>query len=293
MTPRHALSLAPLLALAGCLLCCKAEGVPRSLADWDARSETSPGRQATGAPTISKPNGQLDLGNHQPGQTVTVIIALSSIVPGGIIGHAGLAVEDQYWDFGPQRSTRLQPIKSIRSEAGPWWDDPDQQWTTDRCLSEVLADIPDKVHPLGSLVAVIQVQVTDEQAQAITDFWQDTYTRMENGQDTYRLSARQCASMVGWSLQVGLQNNEGGDRLPRDLHLMSPTRLYETLSASLTHTAGPDQGKPADLSLWQLDQQGLSPWQRPSLCDRLALPELPRIRLAFERFKHLPSGLIE
>lgn len=273
MKPRHALSLAPLLALVGCLLCCKAEPIaPVSETAWHQGLAT----------------------NDDAGQQVTVVIALSSIVPGGIIGHAGIAVEDQYWDFGPRRSDRLQPIKSIRSEAGPWWDDPDQQWTTDRCLSEVLADMPDKVHPLGSLVAVIQVQVTDEQAQAITDFWQDTYARMKNGQDTYRLTARQCASMVGWSLAVGLQDDtNSSDRLPRDLHLMSPTRLYETLSTSLTHTAGPDQGKPADVSLWQLDRDGLSPWQRPNLCDRLALPQLPRIRLAFERFKYLPSDLLD
>ena len=97
---------------------------------------------------------------------VTVVIALSSIVPGGIVGHAGLAVEDAYWDFGPKRHPHLQPIKSIRSQAGPWWDDTDQQWVTDRSLSEVLDDMPDKVHPVGSLVAIVQVQVTDEQADA-------------------------------------------------------------------------------------------------------------------------------
>lgn len=230
--------------------------------------------------------------DEQQGAQVTIIIALSSIVPGGIVGHAGLAVDDAYWDYGPKRYKPLQPIKSIRSTAGPWWDDPDQQGAIDRSLNEVLADMPNKVHPLGSLVAVIQVRVTDEQAQAITDFWQDTYARMQNGEDIYRLTARQCASMVGWSLQIGLQDDaQASDRLPRDLHLMTPTRLYESLSESLIHTADPDRGQPADITLWQLDQHGLSPWRRPVISERLQLPVLPRIRLAFERIKYLPRDL--
>lgn len=227
------------------------------------------------------------------GKQVTVIIALSSIVPGGIIGHAGIAVDHDYWDFGPARHKHLQPIKSIRSQAGPWWDDPEQQWANDRTLTEVLDDMPDKVHPIGSLVAIFQVQVTDEQAQAITTFWHDTYDRMRTGDDTYRLTARQCASMVGWSLQVGLEpNSETTARLPRDLHRQSPTDLYETLRDSLTHTAGPSVGQPADLTLWQLDRDGFSPWHRPEACDRHAWPELPRIRLAVERIKHLPADLL-
>lgn len=230
---------------------------------------------------------------NAPGQDVTVVIALSSIVPGGIVGHAGLAVGDDYYDFGPQRVKHLQPLKSIRSEAGPWWDDPQQQWAIDRNLDEVLADMPDKVHPTGSLVAIIEAQVTDAQAHAITTFWQDTYLRMHNGEDTYRLTARQCASMVAWSLQVGMAQEQAGDRLPRDLRLMSPTRLYETLSDAMVHTAGPSRGQPADVSLWQLGSDGFEPWQRPALSERLDLPDLPRLRLAIERFKHLPIALLE
>ncbi|MBX2850887.1 MAG: hypothetical protein KTR15_03975 [Phycisphaeraceae bacterium] len=272
MTRHNTLSLASVVALTGCLLCCKAKP--------SASADETPWHVAATA-------------DDSPGQQVTIIIALSSIVPGGIVGHAGLAVEDAYWDFGPKRTELLQPIKSIRSKAGPWWDDPEQQWAVDRSLDEVLADMPDKVHPQGSLVAMIRVQVTDQQAQAITDFWHDTYARMVKGEDTYRLSARQCASMVGWSLRVGLQGDSPpSDRLPRDLHLMTPTRLYESLSESLTHAAGPYKGRPADVTLWQLNHEGLTPWQRPIIAEQLRLPELPRIRLAVERIKHLPADLL-
>jgi len=265
---------------------CCTKGMSRQLADRAKFQKVCPGRQAAGAPTLSA-------SDRQSGQPVTVVIALSSIVPGGIIGHAGIAVGNDYWDFGPQRNELLQPLKSIRSEAGPWWDDPEQQWASDRSLNEVLADMPDKVHPAGSLVAVFELRVTDAQAEAITRFWHDTYLRMHNGEDTYRLTARQCASMVGWSLRVGLQEAQARERLPRDLHLMTPTRLYETLNDSLVHTAGSRRGQPADVSLWQLGRDGLEPWQRPKLSARLALPDLPRLRLAIERVKHVPLGLLE
>lgn len=227
------------------------------------------------------------------GRQVTVIIAMSSVVPGGIVGHAGIAVDEDYWDFGPKRNRRVQPIKSIRSTAGPWWDDPDQKWAIDRTLQEVLDDMPDKVHPVGSLVAVFRARVTKEQAQAIVGFWEAAYDRMSQGEDTYRLTARQCASMVGWSLQVGFDRHEDeAERLPRGLHLMTPTRLYETLNDHLVHTAGPDAGRPAELTLWQLERDGFVPWQRPAPYDELALPELPRTRLAIERVKHLTIDLM-
>ncbi|MEM9110467.1 MAG: hypothetical protein AAGC72_10635 [Planctomycetota bacterium] len=231
--------------------------------------------------------------DSEAGRQVTVVIALSSIVPGGVVGHAGIAVDDAYWDYGPTRTKLAQPIKSIRSEAGPWWDDPDQRWQADRTLHEVLCEMPDQVHPTGSLVAIVRASVTDEEAERIAAFWRDTYDRMRNGEDTYRLTARQCASMVGWSLQAGLENEvKVGDRLPRELHGMTPTKLYEKLREGLKHTAGPDQGQPADITLWQLQTNGLTAWHRPDTYEKLAMPELPRLRIAVERIKQLPQVLV-
>lgn len=224
---------------------------------------------------------------------VTVIIALSSIVPGGVVGHTGIAVDQQYWDFGPQRVDRFQRLKSIRSDAGPWWDDPDQHWQTNRTLAQVAQAIPDKLHPAGSLVAVFRVEVTVEQAEAIAGFWDDTYARMRVGKDEYRLVGRQCANMVGWSLAYALSDLPTGEQpLPDELRMMTPSRLYEKLRDKLRHTAGARAGEPADLTLWQLGHDGLTLWQRPAVWEGFGVPELPRLRLAFERVKHLPVALI-
>lgn len=223
---------------------------------------------------------------------VTIVIALSSVVPGGVVGHAGMAVDQQYWDFGPKRTDRHQRLMAFNSTAGPWWNDPDQRWQTNRTLDEVWSDLPEVVHPTGSLIAVIRFDVTDQQANAIAAFWDDTYTRMRRGDDRYRLAGRQCASMIGWCLASCLDANRSlGQYLPHEMWMMSPTRLYETLRATSQHTAGPRQGKPADIELWQLGPDGLEPWQRPAVWDHLGMPNLPRTRIAIERFKYLPVKL--
>ena len=234
-----------------------------------------------------------DLADDDPERhEVTVVIALSSVVPGGVVGHSGIAVDGQYWDFGPQRVDKHQRFKAINSQAGPWWDDPDQRWQADRTLAEVLDDLPGKVRPTGSLIAVVRVDVTDAQAGSITAFWENTYTRMRGGADRYRLRGRQCANMVGWSLDEALHGGGSNNDLPRGLRLMTPTRLYETLRDDLRHTAGPHIGQPADVSLWQLGRDGIQPWQRPTVWDTRGVPELPRTRLAFERVRYMPEGLI-
>ncbi|MFN3166484.1 MAG: hypothetical protein ACE37H_05415 [Phycisphaeraceae bacterium] len=223
---------------------------------------------------------------------VTVVIALSSIVPGGVVGHCGVAVDQRYWDFGPQRVEAFQRLKSIRSDAGPWWDDPDQQWQTDHTLEQVLRAMPGELHPAGSLVAVFRFEVTEEQADAIARFWRDTYERMHQREDRYRLAGRQCASMAAWSLAHALGGLPDGDRpMPAELRWMTPTRLYELLRDGLRHSAGPLAGQPADLTLWQLGADGLEPWRRPLVWDGLGVPELPRLRLAFERLKLLPTAV--
>lgn len=220
---------------------------------------------------------------------VTVVIALSSIVPGGVVGHAGVAVDTRYWDFGPRRVERFQRLKAIESKAGPWWDDPAQDWQTDRTLLQVLDAMPGKIKPTGSIVAVFRCCVTQAQAEALEDFWEQTYERMHEGEERYALRARQCANMVGWSLDAALAYESGCDRpMPAEYRMMTPTKLYESLAGTLRHTAGPQRGEPAELTLWQLNRDGLKPWRRPTLWDRLGVRELPRTRLAIERVKHLP-----
>ena len=220
---------------------------------------------------------------------VTIIIALSSILPGGVVGHTGIAVDDQYWDYGPSRVDRMQQLAAVASQAGPWWDDPEQDWQTDHTLAEVLEVMPGEVKPPGSLVAVFRVQVTDEQADALVAFWDDVYERMRRGEEQYRLRGRQCANMVAWSLDAAM-SGEGrpSDRMPQRLWMLTPTTFYEGLSRSLVHTDGPRAGEPADLVLLQLGADGFERYEPAFDCRQIDGPQMPRTRLALERMRFMP-----
>lgn len=183
---------------------------------------------------------------------LTVVIALSA-VPLGITGHAGVAVGEQYWDFGPQRVEIKQRLRGLGSPAGPWWDDPAQRWGRDRALSGVLADLPELVHPEGSRVVVMSAWVTAGEAARVEQYWTRTYAAMADGSLRYELTHRQCSSVGCHSLGgvAGLPGflNVTADPsdLPPQVRAMTPTALYLYLRVWMRHTAGPDAGDPADV----------------------------------------------
>ena len=220
---------------------------------------------------------------------VTVVIALSSILPGGIIGHTGIAVDDQYWDFGPERTDRFQKKRAFDSNAGPWWDDPDQQWENDRSLAEVFEAMPEMLKPEGSIVALMTIEVTDEQADQLIAFWDGCYARMRQGEEQYELRNKQCANVVAWSLSSAIKSASPIEQMPQQMRLMTPTALYQHLSSSLVHTAGDQVGEPAEVMHLQLKSDGIERWQPAIQWTRDGVPVIPRTRLAYERIEHLPA----
>ena len=192
-------------------------------------------------------------------EEITIIIALSNL-PLGRVGHAGIAVGDQYWDYGPDRVERFQRLQAFGSPAGPWWDDPDQQWQADRTLDEVIDALPEHVHPEGSLVAILRVQVTPEEARAVRIHWNNIYEQMSNTEPTYRFGGRQCSNVVLQSLSgvggVGTFKHPVS-KLPLRLRIMTPTLTYRYLKGHLRNTAGPNLGEPAEVKLFRLKDNQL------------------------------------
>ncbi len=192
-----------------------------------------------------------------PSRTLTVVIAMSA-VPVGVTGHTGIAIEEAYWDFGPDRVPSKQRLQGLGSEAGPWWDDPEQRWGADRSLTEVLDDLPALVHPEGSVVLVFSAEITDAEARRVEDYWSRVYAEMRSGDARYALTHRQCASIGCHSLGgvAGLPGFMNVTRdptdLPPQLRVMSPSALGVYLRLNLRHTAGPDAGQPARIERYQL-----------------------------------------
>lgn len=205
-------------------------------------------RLATG-PASNAPTG--------PPRKLTVVVALSA-VPLGITGHTGVAIDERYWDFGPDRVASKQRLQSIGSPGGPWWDDPEQSWRRDRTLTQVLDDLPTLVHPEGSVVVVFTAWVTEGEAHVVERYWDERYLAMHNDALRYELTHRQCASVGCHSLGgvAGLPGfwNVTPDPtdLPPQLRVMSPTLLAAYLRLNLRHTAGPNAGERAQVQWLQL-----------------------------------------
>ncbi|MEM9415624.1 MAG: hypothetical protein AAGA29_09135 [Planctomycetota bacterium] len=188
---------------------------------------------------------------------LTVVIAMSA-VPLGVTGHTGVAVDDDYWDFGPNRVADKQRLQGLGSPAGPWWDDPQQEGLADYTLSEVLDALPERVHPEGSVVAIFTADISKAEAQKLRDYWSRTYDTMARDDIRYELTHRQCSSVGCHSLGgvaglPGFMNiTSDPTDLPPQLRVMTPTMLAGYLRLNLRHTAGPDAGRHAGVEYWQL-----------------------------------------
>lgn len=192
-----------------------------------------------------------------PPRKLTVVVALSA-VPLGITGHTGVAIDERYWDFGPDRVSSKQHLQSIGSPGGPWWDDPDQRWQRDRTLTQVLDDLPELVHPEGSVVVIFTAWITEEEARTVERYWDERYLVMHNDAMRYEITHRQCAS-VGCHSLGGVARMPGflnltpdPTDLPPQLRVMSPTMLAAYLRLKLRHTAGPNAGQRAEVEWLQL-----------------------------------------
>lgn len=203
-----------------------------------------------------------------PPRKLTVIVALSA-VPLGITGHTGVAVDDQYWDFGPDRVATKQRLQGLGSPAGPWWDDPQQLWQRDRSLAEVFDDLPSLVHPEGSVVVVFTAWVTDAEARGVERYWAQRYDAMAGEAVRYELTHRQCSSVgchsVGGVAGLPAFRNLTPDPtdLPPHLRVMTPTVLAAYLRLNLRHTAGPNAGRRAEANWLQLKGGDLVPYDPP------------------------------
>ncbi|MEM9021552.1 MAG: hypothetical protein AAGC44_13395 [Planctomycetota bacterium] len=221
-------------------------------------------------------------------QEVTVIIALSAVVPAGVVGHAGLAVGDAYYDFGPNRVDRGQRLQGFGSPAGPWWDDPEQMGDTDHTLAQVIDQLDEKVYPEGSLIAVAKVRVSPEEAEQIAAYWDALYRQMEAGQRVYHLLGEQCANVVVASMVCPPEQLEAGKAppVPRRLWGMSPTRLYRWLHRQDRLTATGRSDRAVSITLYQQQGGSIQPFTPWLDWSRLGLTPPVRARLGIERLRN-------
>lgn len=222
---------------------------------------------------------------------VTVLIALSAVVPAGIVGHAGIAVDDQFYDFGPERVDRYQRLQGFGSPAGPWWDDPDQAGQIDYTLSEVLSQLDEKVYPEGSLIAVARIPATAEQAEQIAAYWDAVYVQMQSDQRVYHLLGEQCANVIAASMTAAPGRVEAGHAppVPPRMWGMSPTRLYRWLNRQ-SRLASAGRGDLAvQITLYQQRDGRIEPYAPRLAWSRFGVPVPVRLVMTGQRLRNLVS----
>lgn len=221
-------------------------------------------------------------------EEVTVIIALSAVVPAGVVGHAGIGVGNAYYDFGPDRVERMQRLQGFGSPAGPWWNDPEQRSETDHSLDEIVDQLGEKVYPEGGLIAVAKVRVSPEQAEQIAAYWDALYRQMEAGQRVYHLLGEQCANVVVASMVRPPEQLEAGQAppVPRRFWGMSPTRLYRWLHRQDRLTATGRSDRAVSITLYQQQGGSIQPFTPWLDWSRLGLTPPVRARLGIERLRN-------
>ncbi|MFN8626350.1 MAG: RHS repeat-associated core domain-containing protein [Candidatus Binatia bacterium] len=140
-------------------------------------------------------------GTAADGEKVTVLVeepdpnSPTKLERRGLSGHSGLAVSEDYWDYGPQPG---QGGNLMGSEGRPWWDafaNPNGDAS--------LSDIRDFVHAKGMNVESFSTHATAGQAAAIREYWQGLY----NDPGTYHFALKNCTTTVSDSLRgAGLIN---------------------------------------------------------------------------------------
>ncbi|MCF7906178.1 RHS repeat-associated core domain-containing protein [Candidatus Gracilibacteria bacterium] len=132
------------------------------------------------------------------------------------VGHTGIAIDNEYYDYGPQTENG----KSITgnffgAKGGPFWDQ-SSSVTNDgnASLEDVLSSIQSNKIAQERNVFTVTAEITPEQAQAITNYWNN---RNENP-GTYYLLGDQCTTTVAESL-----DKAGLIRTPNMSNLFSPS----------------------------------------------------------------------
>ena len=157
--------------------------------------------------------------------TVTIIIELpneddeAKIERKGMAGHSGIAVDSEYYDYGPQPG---EGASLMGSQGRPWWDRMSRLTSTeDAKLKDIEANIG-KLAP-GHEVYEVTIVAKSNECSVISQYWKDLY---ENP-GTYKFFRKQCTTTVCLSLiQSGVAN----------IKAYKPATLLNELRRKAKHT---------------------------------------------------------
>jgi hypothetical protein len=155
-------------------------------------------------------------------------------------GHTGVAVGEEYWDFGPQGEATKENALSGGVPGGPYWDEqlggPDKDAT--RTEIEDAIKNPRNAGKFNARVWEYKLSVCAPQCSVIKKWWQDNYAKRPN----YNPGGLQCTTAVCTSLRAA------GLHAYFD-YASYPSTVKWNLDHSYKNTCGPNRGMPATKTL--------------------------------------------
>ena len=172
-------------------------------------------------------------------KTISVIIELDT--PGGKIGHTGIGIGNEYYDYGPINGAGL-----LCGYPGfQWWDRPGNDFPGRDPADIDLPDIEDMIHnnPKRFDFDILEVQwcMCKDNADKVEQYWKDLYKNIADGNSEngpiYSIPGLQCTSSVCQSINRG-----------RLLGSLSP-ETYLKQVVKKTNECGENKGKKAFVKL--------------------------------------------
>lgn len=185
-----------------------------------------------------------------------ILIELPAIGTGLEVGHTGVAIADEYFDYGPAKAIEKSATR-LSAEGGPYWDNP-ESWPGARSTDEVnFLMVRATISSLAyeHTVLLVPVSISKEHAATIRKWWKNTY----DTKPTYNIPGMHCTSSVIRSIEESDPLRASGKN-PLDQRLItgasavtSPLKYAQILLGNVaintgrfttTHSCGALRGKP-------------------------------------------------
>jgi len=178
-------------------------------------------------------NCQSQTGCHLISVVVEIADPCASF-PDSLIGHAGVGIDNSYYDFGPKH-------QSFTSTGTQWWANPEHpDWDgfyRKKDSSEVtLKDVVGKIGQLADRPAVIiQYCACSKATAAVQSHWDNLYYEIREGTCNWNLLKRSCTSEA-------LQSTTGERKIG-----VTSFALIEALINGIRSSCGDTKGSPPNV----------------------------------------------
>ena len=197
---------------------------------------------------ISSSNGRYDIGECDEGcKKMTVLSKLPHEIHQTDVGHTGIAIGENYYDYGPG-SKPWGPTASFDKDTKMygtgWWDNPEHHEGRDDFDSVTLRDVLVRLRfadlaPSHTILA-FEVCVPTGWAGAVEDAWKKIYSSTA----TFSIPGAHCTSLVNTTTRVSPTKDGGWQSFEGHVvgTMVSPLS-YAKQMAEIKHLCGSNTGK--------------------------------------------------